>query len=640
MALFNYPPREIYDISRQKKPDYDHIILWLLNNNEFCNWSHFVEEPIDIPVGTLSRHLKKLKDKGFIDKVSRGTYKITIKGRNRFYELSKIAKKHRKLSFPPKIIKEGRDYSHWILWMLYNNTFCRRKDFRREPLLINNSSLTKNLNSLIQNGSINDEDGKLKITSKGKSQYALILQNYKLDRQAILEEERKNIEEINKEVLNFFKKFKIRDEETQFRFITYTLKLSFENVNQLLKSEEHFHKILLYLALNHPERYPNFISSQDFSKIYQIKKSVLDYYVDEISAGKIYPTKFFKLKGPSGGLYYFQTGGKLERMLQIITEEQINKMAYINTIFSKTLHTLPISIRNSIINQVFGLLKETLLHEDFKESLKEFLPEYIKYLSYQITEKPEIKTSFEKLEGIIWQDMSSIFEAQFSEDFKKPYKETIEEIDNKIKLNPDNIQLYELKMKILIYYNQYKEVLELLDQIIKRFPSKEIDIQMKKASIYKKKKDIKRGLEIIEELILKYPENANLLNYKAYWLHYLGKKEESLKLLQRLIEVEPNNGIYYDNYGEILMYFEEYEEATKKFLKALVLCKDEWFIYQTYIKLGICYKALAEVDLAIKNLKKGKQLIENSSNIEDIKNNWLLIAGLFLSEIEQQSFMV
>jgi hypothetical protein len=82
------------------------------------------------------------------------------------------------------------------------------------------------------------------------------------------------------------------------------------------------------------------------------------------------------------------------------------------------------------------------------------------------------------------------------------------------------------------------------------------------------------------------------------------------------------------------MYFEEYDEAAKKFLKTLVMCNDEWFIYQTYIKLGICYKALNKIDLAIKNLKKGKDLIETSSKIEDIKSKWLVIVDLFLSEIE------
>ena len=74
----------------------------------------------------------------------------------------------------------------------------------------------------------------------------------------------------------------------------------------------------------------------------------------------------------------------------------------------------------------------------------------------------------------------------------------------------------------------------------------------------------------------------------------------------------------------------------KRFLKALVLSKDEEYIYQTYIKLGICYKALGnqqDLVLAVKNLKKGKEIAKKSSIDPDTKQKWLIIADLFLAEM-------
>ncbi|MFX1592973.1 MAG: tetratricopeptide repeat protein [Promethearchaeota archaeon] len=118
-------------------------------------------------------------------------------------------------------------------------------------------------------------------------------------------------------------------------------------------------------------------------------------------------------------------------------------------------------------------------------------------------------------------------------------------------------------------------------------------------------------------------------------MQYLDKKEEAIKIIQKLIKEDPENGIYQDTYGEILMYFEDYNEAVKKFLKAIVIASDDWYIYQTYIKLGICYKALENYDLALKNLKKGKDLIKKSSSDADTKQKWAAITDLFLSEIEQ-----
>jgi tetratricopeptide (TPR) repeat protein len=64
-------------------------------------------------------------------------------------------------------------------------------------------------------------------------------------------------------------------------------------------------------------------------------------------------------------------------------------------------------------------------------------------------------------------------------------------------------------------------------------------------------------------------------------------------------------GIYHDTYGEILMNFEEYEKAANEFLKTIELAGNEWYINQTFIKLGICYKELEKFDLAIENLSKG-----------------------------------
>ena len=81
MELINYPPKKIYSPSKLKKPDYDHIILWMLYNNEICKWADFHQEPIEIPTGTLSRHLDKLKRKGFVENYTRGYYKITSEGK-------------------------------------------------------------------------------------------------------------------------------------------------------------------------------------------------------------------------------------------------------------------------------------------------------------------------------------------------------------------------------------------------------------------------------------------------------------------------------------------------------------------------------------------------------------------------------
>ncbi|MCK4287388.1 MAG: tetratricopeptide repeat protein, partial [Candidatus Lokiarchaeota archaeon] len=361
----------------------------------------------------------------------------------------------------------------------------------------------------------------------------------------------------------------------------------YEKVKPILKDEEVFHKILLFLSINHPNQYPSYISSKDYSDIYKIKKTTLDFFIEEISEGKIYPLRFFKLGQPSEEQYYFQSDGRTEKILRVITENQITRISYLNKLFSKMTPNTPAIDMESIINDITNKSCEILFHNDLNASLREFLPEYIKYLAYKIEIKRELKTTYDKLEGIIWQNITDVFQSLISENLENQYEERIKVIDKEIELKPENLDLYYLKIRILIYFNQYQEAIKLFDNLLEIFPESEKDIKILKAAVLKRMQNLEAGLEIINELIQKFPGDNDLICYKAYWIQYLDKKEESIKIIQKLIKIEPENGLYQDTYGEILMYFEEYEEAVKRFLKAIVIGSDDWYIYQTYIKLGI-----------------------------------------------------
>ncbi len=629
MSVINYPPEEIYKTPKFGKKNFEHIILWMLYNNEECQWSDFTEKPLELRLSTLSKYLSLLKGRGYVDNYSRGHYRITSEGQKRFNEVSSILTKKRKLNYPPDVIKRRRNYDHWILWMVYNNSYLKWSNFLEEPLSINQSSLSKNMNLLIDKGFALKENKRYRITQSGKLEYSRMLQNYDLDRQSILDEESKRIEEITKKTISFFDNYNINDEDIQFRFLNKELRLDYTRVKSMLTEEEDFDKILLFLSINHPDQYPDYISKEDFSNTYGINESKLEYYIDEIIENQIYPIKFFNLIVPPDKHYYFQEHERLEIMLRAITEDHITKFTYLNKLFSRSL-----DIR-ATINDVITDICKILFNKKLKEPLREFLPEYINYLAYKIEAKVELKETYDKLEGIIWQDMIDIFHSKSTEPIEEQYEEKIREIDKEIENDPENLDLYNSKIRILIYYEKLNDVINLLDEMLEIFPDNEMDIKMKTASVLRRMREVKAGLDIINDLINKYPKNTDLLNYKAYWLHYLDKREEAINIIQDLTNQVPDNGTYHDTYGEILMYYEEYEEAIKKFQKAIEVATDEWYINQTYIKLGICYKELENFDLAVENLKKGKNLTKKSTSDAETKKKWFTIADLFLAEIMQ-----
>jgi tetratricopeptide (TPR) repeat protein len=454
-----------------------------------------------------------------------------------------------------------------------------------------------------------------------------MLKYYDLDKQTILEEESKRIEDITKKTINFFEKYNIKDERMQFRFLNNSLNLDYNRVESMLKVEEDFHKILLLLSINHPNQYPDYISFKDFSNTYNIKENALTYYIDQIVENNIYPIKFFKIMVAPNKYYFFQENERLEIILRAITEDHIKEFTYLNKLFTRT------SSINTTLNNILEELCKTLFHSDLKESLREFLPAYINFLAYKLETKGELKETYDKLEGIIWQNIS---EALLTKDFKEIENQHrgISKIDKEISLEPNKIDLYYSKVKILLKFSQYEKIFKLLTNMVQIFPEHEKDIKIIEAYIYKRMQNINAGLEIINNLLQKYPKDYDLLSYKAYWLQYLNKEDEALKIIRDVTKDAPENNIYRDTYGEILMYFEMYEEAIEQFQKVIEFAGDEWYLNQSFIKLGICYNELKNYELAVKYLKKGKELTTKASIDRDTIQKWDKIASLFLAMIE------
>jgi tetratricopeptide (TPR) repeat protein/Mn-dependent DtxR family transcriptional regulator len=642
VSACNYPPEEIIK-PIFGKPNYEFIILWILNNNEACTWANLKEK---IKHSTLSIYLNRLKDREYITKADFNRYQITSKGKDRYYELSEVRQKKRILSFPPDAILRRRNYDHWILWMVYNNNYCKWADFLGDPLSINQSSLSKNLNSLLDKEFVKKEEKEYRITRLGKTEYSNMLRLYDLDRQSILEEENKRIKEITKSTISFFNEHEIKDIDIKFRFLNNKLKLPYEKIKSTLEREEDYDKVLLYLSINHPDRFPQYISPEKFSKKYDINLVKLNFVILRIVEENIFPIKFFKLDVDGDKTFYFQANEKLERMLNVIVEDHVTKFTYLNNLFEETSEeTSPLTME-STVDAIIEEIMDSLFKPELNFALRLFLPEYINYLAYKIEKERKLLDTFDKLEGLIWKEIMNVKFSESKEqadekkelesylDPAKSFEESLLEIDKAINKTPKKLELYYIKSKIFMYFDQYDEALTLLDRMVLDFPDHEKDLKMKKASILKGMRDIEGGLEIINELITKYPKDNDLLNYQALWYQYLDNKEEALKAIKKLIKREPENGLYIDTYGEILMAFKDYELAIEQFQKAMKLDSNSWYSYQTYIKLGICYRELDEYELALENLTKGRDLIDQSPSDHDTKTMWYSYAEPFIEETQ------
>ncbi len=394
-----YPPQEIINPSGIEKKDFEYIILWMLNNNEECNWSDFLEKPLEISLATLSKYMNILMTNGYVEKKSKGVYTATSEGKKRYNDLRFKDSFERKLRYPPEIILKKRNYNHTILWMLGNNEYCKWSDFLEKPLSINHHSLSKNLNLLIKKGLVESENMEYRITKPGDLKYSKMLKTYHLDYQTILEEDVERLEDIKKKAKNFFEKCEINDDEIKIIFLDLVNHLDFAKIETLLSSEEDFYKILLFFSLNNPIKYPDYIPPEKFSQKYNIKLGTLNYFVQNIVEEELYPIKFFKL-AVGNSAYYFREEEKFEKMLYLIIDENIEKFSYLNKLEpdipneQKKIQTI------NLLENILRDIGNELFDKKIKSSILGSLQEYIRFLYSKFQKSAQLEDISDKFKGL------------------------------------------------------------------------------------------------------------------------------------------------------------------------------------------------------------------------------------------------
>jgi tetratricopeptide (TPR) repeat protein len=214
-------------------------------------------------------------------------------------------------------------------------------------------------------------------------------------------------------------------------------------------------------------------------------------------------------------------------------------------------------------------------------------------------------------------------------------EDALEAIDTAIELDPKALHLYFTKYDILHNYDKTDEALKLVDEGIELFPEHKSKLIAHKAYLYKKKKNYDKGLEIVNDLWEENPKDLEVLNHKVYYHLYLGDREEAIAAGKLLTKLAPEEGNFYDSYGEILTEFGEYEEAIKQLEKALELDPLGWFTYNTYRLLAKCYKETGKFDLAKDSLQKGERAIHTCFCDIKMRKEWKEKKLKLLAEMDE-----
>ena len=577
-----YPPSSILDLSSINR-DFEFIILWMLKNNDQCEWSHFLADPVNISAATLSKYMNILLEKKFVEKVKKGVYKLTSEGGIKFIELQSKQKLETELTYPPELISKRRNYDHTILWMVYNNSICKWSDFSEPPLSINQSSLSKAINKLLDFGYIERTDNReYVITPTGESEYLRMLKEYDLDRQSILDQESKRIEAITEKTNQFFEAYNIDNNELKYRYLTIALKID--------SDEKDFDKILFFLSLNHPDEYPKYISPEKFAMDYEIDSITLQYFLKKIVDEKdIYPIKFFKLETDDDKVFYFQEDGRVERILRAIVEDYITQFSYLNTFNEKASNGGEILTIKNVISEIIDDLTLNVFNKKLRGTLEKFLPTYINYLAYKIETKKTLINQSEKLESFTYRSFFSEYQP-----FVR-YDDTSSEGD------------------IITYYHLDTSIFEALDSFylnkvdfLNTDEFKQEFISTQNLDLFEKIIDIlyRDKITKIEEFYLentrKFTDFEDFLIsdlISTITLNY----QKSIDYTSKIISNAPNSYIGY--LLQSLTYFEmnEFEKA-KDVIEEGINKSDHLFLKIQKIQILLKMREYSEIEILIDNL--------------------------------------
>ncbi|MEJ2053690.1 MAG: tetratricopeptide repeat protein [Calditrichaceae bacterium] len=119
---------------------------------------------------------------------------------------------------------------------------------------------------------------------------------------------------------------------------------------------------------------------------------------------------------------------------------------------------------------------------------------------------------------------------------------------------------------------------------------------------------------VYEAGIERFPENALLLNNFSYSLSERNiRLEDALKMVQKALEISPDNGAYLDTIGWIYYKLGHYNEAEKYIKQAIQMREDSAVVFE---HLGDVYFELEEFNLARENWQRALDITPDNSQLK------------------------
>jgi tetratricopeptide (TPR) repeat protein len=186
-------------------------------------------------------------------------------------------------------------------------------------------------------------------------------------------------------------------------------------------------------------------------------------------------------------------------------------------------------------------------------------------------------------------------------------EEAVKQLRALLKDTPDDRQLYLSIMQVYSQAKQYGEAEQAVNKALEcsSKPGEQEYSRFLLGSIYERQKKYDLAEEQFKKVLAANPFNASAANYLGYMLADRGVRlEESVKYIQKALQLEPNNGAYLDSLGWAYYKMNRCDLAEPPLEKAARLMSDDPTIHEhlghLYLRMGKETLAEQEWERALK----------------------------------------
>lgn len=216
--------------------------------------------------------------------------------------------------------------------------------------------------------------------------------------------------------------------------------------------------------------------------------------------------------------------------------------------------------------------------------------------------------------NVLYQDLLS--ESGESVEALKNLQEMLSGTDDDLKVYTAMVQIYQRGKK-------FKEAEKTLFMGEKYFKNKEA-FHFMLGAIYERQKEFDKAEATFRKILEMNPSHAQSLNYLGYMLADRGVQlQESVELIKRALEIDPNNGAYLDSLGWAYFKLNRLEEAETYLKKALDRVRKDPTVHvhlgDVYYKKGQYEEARSAWELCFATSQDDEEIRKVQKKMEELK---------------------